>query len=543
LARNQITTVDIGTNTVKIMQLGLTQNGVIVIGFGSMAYPRDSSSEKISDEVISDTITQLIKNTGCKTKHVAISIPRSFVTIKGLSGLPATATEEELQKMIPMQIEPELPFTIAESIYSAYNIQSSRDGFALEVVASKRSSVERLMTIAEKAGLKVNFIIPSIFATYAIVFDQFKEDLSSKSIVIADIGAGETDMCVIQHGRLAFSRSFTHGGNNLTSLFEKDFGLSFDDAERRKILEANLSKGLSDPLSILWADELATQINRSVRAYIGKDSEESIDSLWLCGGSSQIIGLDGYLSEKLGIDVRLLDHLNSVENNISGSDRTLSESLFTVNLGLGLISIDGKNRAETVTVNLLPPEIMEKAKQAKKRLLMIASAVLATIVIAGAIWGFMAWQNSKTLSIKEIEAQLQKLEKDIVVTHARESLEKSILMEQVLTPYVMPLEILREMHEKLPGRDKLALTSFQMDKTGKLTIGVEAMSHSDIGEAIRVLTEMKFSDDNSLFSDVKNGAISKITKDNKPVLQVQITCTFNKESIQEDGKNEKNNKS
>jgi len=99
------------------------------------------------------------------------------------------------------------------------------------------------------------------------------------------------------------------------------------------------------------------------------------------------------------------------------------------------------------------------------------------------------------------------------------------------------------MHEKLPTRDKVALTSFQINKTGKLTISVEAMSHADIGEAIRVLTDMKYSDENNLFSDVKNGTISKITKENKPILQVQITCTFNEDAIKEDGKNEKNNKS
>jgi type IV pilus assembly protein PilM len=543
LARNQITTVDIGTNSVKIMQLGLTQKGLIVMNSGLMAYPRSSAVEKVSDDVIVDTITQLIREKGFKTNHVSLSIPRHFVTVKGLSGLPASANEEELERMIPMQIETELPFPIEESIYSAYNFQNSRDSISLEVVATKKSSVERYVDIAEKVKLKLKSIIPSIFATYAIVFDQFKDDLANKSIGVADIGAGGTDMCIIQHGRMAFSRSFTHGGNNLTNMFEKEYGLSFEDAERQKITEASLHSELMDPLATQWADNLATQITQSVRAFTGKDAGEGIDGLWLCGGSSQIPGLDNYLSERLGIDVRPLDHLNSVESYLVKKEEVLSEKILTVNLGLGIIALGGKDRAQTVNVNLLPKEIIERAKQARKKLMIIFSTALAVIILAGAGWGIIAWRNSSTKSLKEMNAQIQKLEKDVVIAHAKESLEKSILMERIMVPYVTPLEVLREMHEKLPNRDKIALTSFQLDKTGKLTISIEAMSHADIGETLRVLNDMKFSETSNLFSDVKNGTISKITKDNKPILQVQIICTFNKEKIQEDGKNEKNNKS
>lgn len=543
MARNQITTVDIGTDSVKIMQIGLTQNGLIAMNFGSMAYPRDSASEKVSDEVIIDTLNQLIREKGFKTNHVAISIPRSFVTIKGLSGLPISATDEDIERMVPMQIETELPFSISESIYGIYNLQQNNSGISLEVVASKRTSVERYMDIAQKAGLKVDYIIPSIFATYAIIFDQFKDEFANRNIVVVDIGAGGTDMCIIQHGRMAFSRSFNHGGNNLTNLFEKEFGLSFSDAENRKKSESSLSIGFADPLTDQWADNLATQITRSVRAFTGKDGNEGIDSLWLCGGCSQISGLERYLNNKLSIDVRTLDQLKSIENYVVKEDDVLPERVLTVNLGLGIISLGGKERASNVNVNLLPPEIIEKAKQTRKKFLIVISSILAVIIIASAGWGILAWRKTNSKSLKEMDAQIQKLEQDEVVIHAKEVLEKSILIEKVMTPYVTPLEVLREMHEKLPNREKIAFTSFQMDKTGKLTISVEAMSHADIGDTIRVLNDIKFSEDTNLFSDVKNGTIAKITKDNKPILQVQITCTFNKEAVKEGDKNEKNNKS
>jgi len=131
----------------------------------------------------------------------------------------------------------------------------------------------------------------------------------------------------------------------------------------------------------------------------------------------------------------------------------------------------------------------------------------------------------------------------VVTIQAKDSLEKSILMDKVMVPYVTPLEILREMHEKLPNRERIAFTSFQLDKNGKLTVSIEAVSHADVGETVQILSDMKIANENNLFSDVKNSAVSKITKDNKPILQVQIICTLNKEAIQQSEKNEKDNKS
>jgi len=543
LARNNITTVDIGTNSVKIMQLGLTQSGLIVLNHGEKAYPRISALDKVSDEVIIETLTQLISENGFKTRNVALSIPRYLVTVKGLSGLPGSATDEDINKMVPIQVEPELPFTIAESIYCIYNHQRYEDNMSLEVVAAKRTAIDRYLNIAEKAGLRLDFIIPSAFATYGVIFDQFKDNLANKNIAVADIGAGGTDICIIQHGRLAFSRSFTYGGNNLTLLFERDSGLSYEDAEALKHNDSSVLPGSEESSTLTWAENFAAQVNQSIRAFTGKETNGGIDTLWLCGGGCVIPGLDSYLSNKLGMEVSLLDNFQNIETRLIKDADSITDRQLTVGFGLGVIALAGKERTPTVNVNMLPPEILEKAKRFQRRVLIAVSSLMAVLVLVGAVWLFANWRNAKIERYNDVEAKLQKLEKDVVTIQAKEAFEKSILMDKIMVPYVTPLDILREMHEKLPNRERIALSSFDLNRNGKLVISVEAMSHADVGEAVQVLSDMKVSEDKNLFSDVKNGAVSKVTKDNKPILQVQITCTLNKEAIQQSDKNEKNNKS
>jgi type IV pilus assembly protein PilM len=537
MAKNQITTVDIGTNSVKVLQLELTQTGIVIVNSGMESYPRQSATEKISDQVVIDTLNRLLRDKAFKTKPVAAAVPRHSVTVKSLAGLPTSATDEDIGKMVPIQVEPELPFSIADAVYSSYNLQRSPEGVSLEVVAAKRAAVERYVDIAEKTGLKLKAIIPSSFATYGVVFDQFKEQLAGKTLAVADIGAGMTDVCIIEHGRLAFSRSFTFGGNLLTEQFGKEYGLSFAVAEERKISEASLQSfnverstlnAVEDSPTRRWAANLATQIAQSLRAFTGE--EDGIDSLWLCGGSSLVPGLADYLAARLGMEVSLWNPLQGIGGSEGASTHSLTHSL-SVALGLGIIGVAGQKRTPTVNADLLPKEIGEREERARRKLMVSAATVLAVLILAGAGLGFSNWRRSRTALYGKVASQLQELEEQ--TSDAKTALENSILMQRMMTSYVTPLEILREMSEELPDRKRIALTNLNIDKKGKVTMGVEAASHADVSEMIQKLSEAKLLDKVKLFDEVKHGAISRVTKEKRPVLQVQIVCIVNKNAMQE----------
>jgi type IV pilus assembly protein PilM len=529
LAKNQITTVDIGTNSVKILQLELTQTGIMVVNYGVKSYPRQSAAEKIPDEVLLDTLSQLMRERLIQTKPVAIAIPRLSVTVKDLTGLPTSATDEDIEKMVPIQVDLELPFAIADAAYSTYNLQRSPEGISLEVVATKKSSVRRYMDIAEETGLRLKAIIPSAFATYGAIFDQSKEELTGRTIAMADIGAGITDFCIIQHGRLAFSRSFTFGGNNLTQLYESEYGLSFPEAEERKLKEADLKSAEEDALANRWAKSLVMQITQSLRAFSGEGPTNGISRLRLCGGGSQVPGLDEYLADALGIEVILW---NPMQDAAGQSVEEGLQSRLSVALGLGIIGADGEKRTPTVNANLLPKEISERAERARRKVIAIIATAAAILILAGAGLGFTSWQRSRAEQREGVARELESLERKVETIKAKAALENSILMQRMMAPYVTPLEILREMSSRLPDRKKIALTNLNIDKKGKVTMGVEANSHADVSEMIQILNGMKLLDKVKLFDEVKYGAISRVTKEKRPILQVQIACTLNVDAMQ-----------
>jgi hypothetical protein len=164
---------------------------------------------------------------------------------------------------------------------------------------------------------------------------------------------------------------------------------------------------------------------------------------------------------------------------------------------------------------------------------MIVAAAAAILIIVGGGLALMAWRQSKSSQYNEVASKLRVLEQKQETREARAALENSMLMQQAMTPYVTPLEVLRELSDKLPDRKQIALNNLSIDNKGKVTMGVEANSHADVSKMILTLSELQLLDKVKLFDEVKHGSISKVTKDKRPILQVQIVCALNKDAMQE----------
>ena len=202
-------------------------------------------------------------------------------------------------------------------------------------------------------------------------------------------------------------------------------------------------------------------------------------------------------------------------------------------MGLGVIGAAGEKRAPTANANLLPKEISQRSERTRRKIIMLAAAAIAAVVIVGGGLAFMTWRHSMTARYEEVAGRLRELEQKEETRNARTALENSMLIQQVMTPYVPPLEVLRELSDKLPNRKEIALNNLNIDKKGKVTMSVEANTHADISKLILTLSELRLLDRVKLFDEVKDGAISTVTKDKRSILQVQIACSLNKDAMQE----------
>jgi len=560
VAKKLATAIDIGTDAIKVVQLEYTSanfsfkkkssiirnteefshslSEVKIVNFGMGRYPRPNVNAEISDDTIVSTLRNVMSQANIKPKSVAISIPRALVTTKKLNFHTRTSalTDEEINEMVALQAEIEIPFGANNAIYNYHNIQKSSEGMSAELVAARKETIAWYMGILKSADLQVAQILPSTYAIGALALNQLASNSveagSENTTMVIDIGAEYTDLCIIRSNRIAFSRSFPIGGDLLTKAYVQEQGLSFEEAEEYKISNASLEEdapversdipgiGAAAPTlrsaqgqAYEWAAKLSEELRRSIQAF-SRDmlGAETVDSIWMCGCSAIIPGLDQYITDRLAIPTKLWNPFAAFETNLSAEPPEKLKYSFAVSLGLALNTF-----THQVTVNLLPIEEVQRKEKAKQRIFTLSYAAAALILIVGVFVGVNKWVSSRNTQLEAINAKLQAVQKSLEQT--KNLLTDDLVMTNALYPRVSPLDVLKELSEKFPDRTKIALTNFTLDRTQKITINVEANSHAEISNLISQLDRSGF------FTEVKSGQIATTEKQkDKQVLQAQITC-------------------
>ena len=519
MAKKQATAIDIGADSIKVARLEQTSSGIKIVNIGIGRYPRGEDVE-VSDDIIIKTLRDVFLQIKIRSKSVAFSSPRSLASAKRLSFQTPSITDAELADMVELQAEVEIPFEASNAIYNHHNIQRTQDSVSAELVAVRKNDIERYMNIFREAGILPTMILPSTYATSVLALNQLADSETDHTTMVVDIGARRTDLCILRGDRMAFSRSFPLGGDQLTQAYAGELSLSFQDAEERKISSASLEGETPEPLVLQWAARLSEELQRSIQAF-SRDmlGVEQIGNIWLCGASATIPGLVQYIADRLTIPASLWNPFSVFEVDASVE---LPEDLrycFAVSLGLGTNVF-----TEHVGINLLPIEERQRKERAKQRIFTISYAAAAVMLIAGLAWGVINWKNTRNVQLESVSEKLADVRKDS--ERASTILIDELVMAKILSPRLSPLDILKELSEQFPDRTKVAFTNFSLDRTQKITLMVEANSQADLSELISKL------DKSDLFEDVKSGVWSPREKGEKKekrqIVQAQITCKLAK---------------
>ncbi len=506
----QVTAIDIGTNAVKVIELEETSSGMRMVNWGIAQYQYGAAGE-VTDDVIIDRLSDVSTRTKMKPKSTVLSIPRSLVTVKKLVNLPSANTDDEIENIVNLQAEVAIPFGAGNAVYDYHNVQRSQDGASAELVATRRSDVERYMDILKAVGIRPSAIVPSAYASSALALSFLVNDDADSTTMVLDIGAGTTDLSILHRGRIAFSRSFSIGGNHLTQAYAREDNLSFEDAEEHKIASATLRDDSPPALLVEWASGLTEELRRSIQAFNRERiGEEQIDDIRLCGGAAMLPGLDKFITDSLQIPTTLWNPLSVLEPNVGAEPPNNLSYGFAVPLGLCVNYFTDK-----VAVNLLPREELERKAKKRQKMFALSYAAAALIFLIGVAWGGRAWVSSRNTRLYNLTTQLE--ETETVAKHSNALLTDDLIMAEMLLSRVSPLDVLLELTQKNPDRKKVAFTDFTLDR-GRIKLNAEASSDADASNVVSFLYKSK------LFTNVKAGQFNTIERNKKPVVQFQITC-------------------
>jgi type IV pilus assembly protein PilM len=160
--------------------------------------------------------------------------------------------------------------------------------------------IEKYVKVVQMAGLT-----PVAVETELIALARSLAPVD-KTVLLADLGGSSTNLAIVNHGLLSFSRSLPVAGDAFTRAVSQTLAITPQQAEEYKKtygmasgqLEGKI-KGALDSIVRLVADE----IKKAVNYYLTEEKGEMPTSLVITGGSSGMPEMITALSKVIGMEV------------------------------------------------------------------------------------------------------------------------------------------------------------------------------------------------------------------------------------------------
>ena len=341
--RNELLGLDLGSNSVKLVQLSGGKHKWQLVKLGIAYLPPEAivDGSIIDSMTVADTIRELVREQGVSVKSVASALTGHSVIIKKVS-LPVM-TEDDLAESIQWEAEQYIPFPVSD-----VNIDFQILGEAAEVsgqmdvmlVAVKKDVINDYVNVIKDAGLEPAVIDVDSFALENMLESNYNLE-PNENVAIVNVGASITVLSILVGGITVFTRAIPMGGNQFAEEIQKDLNISFKDAESVKIGQAvdGVDGALVEPIMVRLADKLAVEIKRSVEFFLGGSAGHYVNKIFLSGGASRAQGLSDTIQGRTAIPVEMINPFQNITCNEKNFDADYLKDMapsFAVGMGLAM---------------------------------------------------------------------------------------------------------------------------------------------------------------------------------------------------------------
>lgn len=303
--------LDIGSQTVKFLQLEQRKNQAVVKAYGSVEADQEIMKAGVitnipkAAELIDTLLAQNMQGT-LTTNRVVMSIPVSHVFTRVLT-LPVMS-RKELRSAMQLEVEQSVPMPV-KNLYYDYETTDLGDpeNELVRIVAAPRNIVDSYVEVCEMLGLDLTLVQTNISAD-AQLCAKYEELIPDSPYVIVDVSGDSIDVGILDR-TLRVTGTVEEGGNSLTQAIAKVLHLSPAKANKVKVtqglsLGTNQDKIRTAVEPIL--DKVVMEIKRMIRFYEERVHEGSeVSQILIVGGGANMPGLGDYLTNATHIPSRV----------------------------------------------------------------------------------------------------------------------------------------------------------------------------------------------------------------------------------------------
>ncbi len=336
--------LDISDESLKFVELVATRNGLGVGRYGERSIPLGViESGKIKDpERMVEILSSLRKEEGVKS--VRVSLPEEQVYLFQLrlekSGL------KNIREGIELALEEHVPLTAPDAIFDYDLVNEDAQSLEVQVTAIPKNIIENYLSIFKNSDISVqSFELEAQAISRAVIKDGDME-----TYMIVDFGKKRTGIFIVSRGIVMFTSTLDVGGVMLTNMIQKNFGVSYEEADKMKQQYGLLRNTENKEIFSVLLNSVSVLRDEIVKHFLywhtHKDEEgknnQPIKKIILCGGDANLIGLADYISVSMKSSVEMANvWTNIINTKKSIPEMNFKQALaFATALGLSLGDFD-----------------------------------------------------------------------------------------------------------------------------------------------------------------------------------------------------------
>lgn len=342
--------LDIGTTTVRMLQLGGTETDLRVVDAAKYVIPQEARSVPSARRaVIIEGIRGMLRGRRFRRREVIMALSAEEMAVRSIR-IPKTP-REELPTAVNWEVQNKFPFDTATAVVQYLPAGEIRQGDQvldeIIVFVAPRAEVEGKIDLACQVGLD----LASLDAEPSAVFRGFERQLrrrEDEETVTALVDIGSKSTVVIARGReVIFVKTIPIGGGIFNRSVAECLELAPTEAEalRRRLARRAEEADPSDPVRRAVIDclrphveDLAAEIGLCLRYYGVTFRGPRPERILCTGGEGHDPAVPAMLAERLGMEVQVGDPFRQVRtDDLEGVlDRRGCLSEWTTSFGLSL---------------------------------------------------------------------------------------------------------------------------------------------------------------------------------------------------------------
>ncbi len=236
-------------------------------------------------------------------KNITVTIPEEEVYTSVIE-VPLIEDQKALKETLKWETESSMPVSVDDIYYDWQIIEKNENKMKVLVMATNKEIIDNYLEVFDELGFKVLAFEPE---SLSLARSLIKFDSKDEYTLLVNIGTDFSSFVICNKNIPIFNSSSSISGRMLTEIVVKEMGFSFEKAERYKIKrgteEAGFLNGQEKNVFLPILEMLVEEIKKTKdflneSLFLGK-SEQKFSKIILCGGGSNLKGLDSYLTVKL----------------------------------------------------------------------------------------------------------------------------------------------------------------------------------------------------------------------------------------------------